>query len=68
MVVLFLVLFSFYTIDIKNKHTFNYTDPFELKSFCYTVDGIEFDVKDNDLTYCMKNAVGDLFKSKADKV
>ena len=55
-------------LDIKNKHTFNYTDPFELKSFCYTVDGIEFEVKDNDLTYCMKNAVGDLFKSKADRV
>ena len=54
--------------DIKEKHTFNSSEPLPLSYFYYTVDGIEFEVKKNDLTYCMKNALGGLFKSKADKV
>ena len=55
-------------LDIKDKHTFNNTGPLLLSSFIYTIDGIEFKVKDNDLTYCMKNVVGALFKARADKV
>ena len=53
---------------IKEKHTFNIGEPLPLSYFYYTVDGIEFEVKKNDLAYCMKNALGGLFKSKADKV
>lgn len=53
--------------DIKEKHSFNNSNPFLLSYFYYTIDGIEFKVKSNDLSYYMKNAVGGLFKSKADK-
>ena len=53
--------------DIKDKYTFNSTEPLPLSYFYYTVDGIEFEVKRNDLAYCMKNALGSLFKSKADR-
>ena len=55
-------------LEIKDNHTFNIIGPLKLSDFCYTIDGIGFNVKDNDLTYCMKNAVGGLFNAKADKV
>ena len=55
-------------LEIKDKHTFNSIGPLKVSDFCYTIDGIGFNVKDNDLTYCMKNAVGGLFNAKADKV
>ena len=55
-------------IDIKEKHTLDKTQPLPLSYFHYTIDGIDIDVNGNDLTYCMKNAVGSLFKSKADRV
>ena len=61
-------LITDFIFEIKDNHTFNNTGPLLLTSFCYTIDGIGFNVKDNDLTYCMKNAVGGLFNAKADKV
>ena len=54
--------------DIKEKHSFNSSEPLPLSYFYYTVDGIEFEVKRNDLAHCMKNALGGLFKSRADRV
>ena len=61
-------LITDFIFEIKDNHTFNNTGPLFLTSFCYTIDGIDIDIKGNDLTYCMKNAVGGLFKSKADRV
>ena len=53
-------------LDIKEKHTFHKNQPLPLSYFHYNIDGIEFEVNGNDLTYCMKNAVGGLFKAMAD--
>lgn len=61
-------LITDFIFEIKDNHTFNNTGLLLLTSFCYTIDGIDIDVKGNDLTYCMKKAVGGLFKARADKV
>ena len=47
---------------------FNDIPSLMLSYFYYNIDGIVIDVKDNDLTCCMKKAVGGLFKAKTDKV
>ena len=54
-------------LDIQTNHTFTNGESILLSYFYYNIDGIDFEVKRNDLAYCMKNALGGLFKSKADK-
>ena len=39
-----------------------------LSYFYYNIDGIEFRVKENDLSHCMKKAVGGLFKARVDRI
>ena len=54
--------------EIKEKRSFNNGETLKLSDFCYIIDGIEFEAKGNDLTYCMKKAVGGLFKARIDRV
>lgn len=57
-----------FIFEIKDNHTFNGAELLLLSSFCYTIDGIDIDIKGNDLTYCMKKAVGGLFEARTDRV
>ena len=53
---------------IKEKRSFNNGELLKLSDFYYSIDGIEFEAKGNDLTYYMKKAVGGLFKARTDRV
>ena len=53
---------------IKEKRSFNNGETLKLSDFYYSIDEIEFEAKGNDLTYCMKKAVGGLFKARTDRV